>query len=667
MKFPALKKGKNAQFAVEALQGGCNLRDGKRNTADTQLCVAENVWWYNGALRSRPFFARKGVIQNWSVDKHTEWKFSSEDSVIKGMMTRRFLCKEQLSTQSTATLSVGSLYVNGAIGVNIKLQNMDPSVTGMFMEYPYTDTENLLLFLSDDNIYALGENGQCRQVNDEAYVPCIFVGGRGISSVTDKAQSVGQPYEARNLLTDKFMARYTATETGKIFHLPYTDIDADKPVTVSVVTSDGREITYTVPANETYSGLVDNRKVRVERDRGYFFFVDPANNMTVPEVSSANNITAYASKVRTYLERIPIAHMSFSTWFGGSRTGNDACLFFSGSQYAKNRIYWTAPGRPLYFPQTNYMEVGDINQAVTAFGKQDGSLVIFKENEIYYLQPRQSGSAAATKEYSLLQLHGKIGCSAPKTVVLCGNRLCWADGHGRAYTLVKDTPGFVAKEISGLISPALQKHTAEEWKEANAALYKGYYLLQVGHTVYALRVDDKAFQQYSNGYSDSKAQQLVWYVWTIESDFDIGYLFGDGNTAVGWVRSRQEDPGGKVLVRETTVSPCLPEDGQEGQFTTFEKPNTIQMYFRTKDYTLDNTVRKKRVLRTYLGLEATDDAQIECAYLRDGVVYPEQKKLCGEIEGDVVLTPQLSASRRFGFECRWKGQVAVDNLTFVYR
>ncbi len=667
MKFPTLKKGKNAQFTVEALQGGCNLRDGKRNTADTQLCVAENVWWHNGALRSRPFFVREGGIKSWSIDKQTEWKFSGEDSVRWGMLTRRFLRKEQFSTQSTATLCVGSLYANGAIGVDKHFENMDPSITGMFMEYPYTDTEDLLLFLSDDSIYAAGEGGQYRKVNDEAYVPCIFVGGRGISSVTEKSQAVGQPYEARNLLTDKFMARYTAAETGKIFHLPYTDIDVDKSFKVSLVKSNGIEITYTVPANEKYSDLIDNKKVRVERETGCFFFVDPANNMIVPDVGSANNITAYASKVRTRLERNPIAHMSFSTWFGGSRAGENACQFFSGWKYVKNRIYWTAPGQPLYFPQTNYMEVGDINQAVTAFGKQDGSLVIFKENEIYYLQPRQGGSAAATNDFSLLQLHGKIGCSAPKTVVLCGNRLCWADGHGKVYTLVKDTSGFVAKEISGLISPALKKHTAKEWKEANAVLYRGYYLLQVGHTIYALRVDDKAFYQYSNGYSDSKAQQLVWYVWTIESDFDVGYLFGDGNTVIGWVHSRQENPDGEVIVRETTVSLYLPEDGQKGQITTFEKPNNIQMYFQTKDYTLDNTVRKKRVLHTYLGLEAADDAQIECAYLHDGVVYPELKKLCGEMAGDVVLTPQLSASKRFGFECRWKGRVAVDGLTFVYR
>lgn len=58
----------------------------------------------------------------------------------------------------------------------------------------------------------------------------------------------------------------------------------------------------------------------------------------------------------------------------------------SGNPESPNLIYWSEADNPLYFPESNSALVGDAGSAVTAFGQQNDSLVIFKENEIYYAE-----------------------------------------------------------------------------------------------------------------------------------------------------------------------------------------------------------------------------------------------------------------------------------------
>ena len=74
------------------------------------------------------------------------------------------------------------------------------------------------------------------------------------------------------------------------------------------------------------------------------------------------------------------------TWFGGDRSGinGGTRLFVSGNPSEPNLVHWSDVNNPLYFPENNYARIGNSGMAVTAFGKQENILVLFKESEIYY-------------------------------------------------------------------------------------------------------------------------------------------------------------------------------------------------------------------------------------------------------------------------------------------
>lgn len=675
MKFPTLKNKKTAYLSVEALHGGCNLRDGNR-AANGHLATTKNVWWYNGALRTRPAFSVREEFKIGMGAVEVTWKFCNEDTVKGEDSGRRFLRREFNYGSGTVTLKTGILTHDGRFLYEGTMRGLPPDIAGMVMEYPYTPDENVLIFLSDGRIYAQNRTGNWRQVNDETYVPCVLVGGEGVRQLSDAPSTAGTPYEGRNMLTDKFMAKYTTTGTGYVFHMPYSGLDESKPITISIAYLDGGVIEYVIPAYETTCGYAKNGlRPIMNRTKGVLYFASEVGSVSAPMAGVANNMTITAYKQWTAKEKRLIASMSLCTWLGGSQAGCDSRQFISGSSEMKNRIYWSGQGQPLYFPDTNYIAVGDINQSITAFGKQDGMLVIFKEREIYSLsQPQGTVSSekvdgqlvqavTATSDYfPLTQLHGQIGCTAPHTVVPCGNRLCWADGTGAVYTLI----GHTVRELSALIAPRLKTHNEKAWETANGALYEGYYLLQVGNTVYVLRVDEKAFRQYANVYSDSKAQQnLAWYIWELPDKYTIKFLCGSGKAVSALTQRPSED----LTWGDNCEVPLYIHNDDDGDShsSDFESCQYIPVSFSTKEYDFGMSFARKRLLRVYLGLTTGPTARITFSYLRDGGKSEDTYIVRGERQGELILTPNLARVQRGGFMLTGVGKIAVDGLAFTYR
>lgn len=674
MKFPTLSSKKTAYAAVEALHGGCNLRDGNHG-ADGHLATANNVWWYNGVLRTRPTFSVRESFKIPRAASGVTWKFCNEDTVKGEDSGRRFLRRVFDRNTKMVTLQTGILTYDGRFIYEGSMSDLSATVTGMVMEYPYTAEENVLIFLSDGRIYAQNSEGDWRQVNDEAYVPCVLVGGEGVRQMSEVPTVPGTPYEGRNMLTDKFTAKYTTTGTGIVFHMPYSNLDKSQPVSISIAYLEGSVIDYIIPANETTCDYAKNglRPV-IDHEKGILYFISEVGSLAGPVAGVANNMTVTACKPWSPLQKRMIATMSLCTWFGGSQAGCDSRQFISGSGSAKNRIYWSGQGQPLYFPDTNYVAVGDINQAITAFGKQDGMLVIFKEREMYSLsQPegivsnkKENGqlvqAVTATSEYfPLTQLHGQIGCTAPHTVVPCGNRLCWADGAGTVYTLI----GHTVRELSSLIAPRLKNHSEQAWQSANGALYEGHYLLQVENTVYVLRVDEKAFRQYAGVYSDSTAQQnLAWYIWELPQKYTIDFLYGSGRSVSALTRRADETENSETLYE---VPLYLRNDDDDSHSSDFESSQQISISFATKEYDFGVPFARKRLLRVYLGLRTGADARITFAYRRDGAQSEEPYVVTGERTGELVLTPNLARVRYGGFMLNGVGKIAVDRLAFTYR
>lgn len=678
MNYPLLNRKTTACFSVEALRGGCNRRDGNHRTPDTQLTEAENLWWLKGALRTRPGFCTRADQEIVNENAYIGWKFCSEDTARGEDAGRRFLRRVLNRSSGEVTLQTGILTYDGRIVFEGALSGLAKDIVGMIMEYPYSDTENVLIFLSDGSVYAQnGTTAAWREVTDEAYVPCVLINGEGVKPTWKYSYNPTPNYEARNLLTDHFCAKYTTTSEDTAYYLPYMSISADQEITAKLTGADGNTTTYTIAAGATASEFTSaGVQLVITRTSGRLRFLNKSGDVHIMPDAGENNLTVYAAKARTTAEKRRIGTMGFSTWFGGSRAGCDSRQFLSGSAETPNRIYWSAQGQPLYFPETNYIAVGDINQAITAFGKQDGQLVIFKEREMYSLSDAAGvissdsvdgqlaqGANATTDYFPMTQLHGQIGCMAPQTVQLCGNRLCWADGVGGVYTLIENTNGHTVRELSALITPALSTHSAAVWNTAAAGVYEGHYLLLVDHTLYVLRIDEKAFQRYASVYDDAAAQQqLAWFIWKLPASYSVSFLCGNGQAAVAVVTVSED---GKQVEKPLYAAMHMPDAAYtDGVWGTV--PITAKLC--TKEYDFGDPTARKRVLRVRLGMDGAADMQALFSYLFNGTEVGEAVILQGTPAlGSFTLTPNCTRVTRFGIAVKIQGEAAVDSVFITYR
>lgn len=678
MHYPQLKTGRTKTLAVEALSGGCNRRDGSRRTAASQLLSAENLWWQEGALRTRPaFFAELGR-EEFFYKSDIRWKFCNQDvagGVIKG---RRFLRRIYYREGDSVRIEVGILTHDGQIVVEGGVDGVDTDVDGTLMEYPYTASENVLIFLTDGRIFA--QNSQTRvwrQVDEEVYVPCIQVGMTGVKNLWDAPPNEGILYEGRNLLTDRFSVKYTTDGTSSTFYLPLKELDEEQPVEINILYYNGGVTNYIIPAGSTTCELGSNDLRPVfDRQKGVFYFLNGEGAVMAPMAGFANNMTVTASKARSERERQIIPTMQFSTWFGGSQVGTDSRLFISGSPLVPNRIYWSGQGQPLYFPDTNYLAVGDLNCRVTAFGKQDGKLVIFKEQELYCIsdavtdvgrsnkaQQQMQTASAQTAYFPLTQLHGQIGCPSPASVCLCENQLVWSDGQG-VYTLSSATassPSHV-RELSSLIASELRAHTPSEQKAVSAAVWRGYYLLLIGRNIYGLRIDERVLRQYNAAYDGVYTRaQPAWYIWQLPASVSYLRICGEGQLML---LSEEKIEDNTV---ETVLTPRT--DGADTLFSQFQRESyPIESMLRTKDYDFGDVCRRKRVLRVRVGIQSEGKATARFLYAADGKMATDTVTLReSPPNGMFFLSPNCTRVRWFGFAMRAVGLVAVDSLIFSYR
>lgn len=77
-----------------------------------------------------------------------------------------------------------------------------------------------------------------------------------------------------------------------------------------------------------------------------------------------------------------------------------------------NEYYRSQNNDPTYFPITEYNSLGDVNEHITGFNiSNDSSLLVYKENGLYLIQPYYSEATAST-EYSVTESKNTVGNTA---------------------------------------------------------------------------------------------------------------------------------------------------------------------------------------------------------------------------------------------------------------
>ena len=532
--------GRRGRFRLQmpAPSGGLDAAQEPDAIGDNRLADSLNLWWERGALRTRPGLystAAQCAVLHAAPEPDVEDTYSFGGVTAQGLQTMVGEVPAEVVTERFTENGFSRI-------LPLRLGN-DGSL------YPYLDddqkpmsamySKNCLvvaseygkpLFFMDDGVRIIGGEsieGRWMDMEEWIYSPLLLVGGSGVKLKTEGTVT-GRSFEAPNLLTSRFRAQYTTDGEGIYYFLPQKRLSAE-PVTACLEDNTGSTHFYTIEADATASAAEWSYTLHVDRTAGCVWFTG-ADGTPAAVVSSVHggNLTVEAGKANP-TARKKILGMTLSCWFGGDSGGlrGGTRLFLAGNPLYPHLVHWSDVNNALYFPEGNYAYVGDADQRITALCRQEDSLILFKERELYaagYESTPVSAAdltagtvsdvTAACAAFPLVPLSSEIGCDCPATIRLCHGRLVWANRNGGVYTLLsRDACGARnVRTLSGAIAPLLRGLSADDWNNASAAAADGWYLLLTGHTVWALRFDSPAFVRYAGYAADREAQkQLCWF------------------------------------------------------------------------------------------------------------------------------------------------------------
>ena len=520
MHFAQMSGGARYSKEVIGLNGGLNVQEPPAFIDDRALTDCENVYWHLGALRTRPALHMTAETADTAPIVATFDTVDGEYQLIR----------------TTAHLLV---YYKGELV--LKEENIAHTSAHQHAFFAEGKNGTVLMFLTWEYEEHIGRevweitlderSATLKQVRD-FYEPVVFINGRGAADkITSNSMQMAEGF---NILSNRYRGYWTTDGESLWFRPPfkagrgnvtaeYTHTDGNVyAFTVGLYGADGLNGTvYSEPQTIPEVGEVC---LAVGLLGGECAFCNPTSKtpVSLPEVGFSNNLLVRG--VHTFENAEEVFSMSTSVWFGGAgdSIGVGTRLFIGGNEHI---VRYSDVDDPLYFPENNFMYIGDQSQAVTAFGKQNGLLVIFKERELFGCEYVYQGvdetafvngetvDLTATAYFPLVQLHASVGCDLPYTVKLCGNRLVWAHSDGAVYML-SSLSSWSEKSVRCLsyaVAPLLQRKSANV-----AALYRGNYLLFFDEEIYLFDYMSGAFTDFTSYADDRRAASAIpWYRWVL--------------------------------------------------------------------------------------------------------------------------------------------------------
>lgn len=267
-------------------------------------------------------------------------------------------------------------------------------------------------------------------------------------------------------------------------------------------------------------GTIDYDTGRLVLSGAYFDEDENPVAAFAPEVAEMDNITVTFSKTPTVNTAEDVETATFGILFG--EDGHADRLFLSGIPGKPNRIVWSEPGDPTYFPDINFFDIGSGSAAVVGFSRvSDGVLAVHKaaslqEPTIYYL----TGSGTADEE----ELRYTVSFSAVaggKGSPILSRRAC-ADLFGDPLILTRDgvyairllenvtTEARRLVERSYSVRSLLRSLSDEELSATVAVVWRDLYCLSLpdGRLLIADSTDT-----YADGTLTEGNTQYEWYIW----------------------------------------------------------------------------------------------------------------------------------------------------------
>ena len=688
MKYPTMGERRQYRVSLPQLNGGVNYSVLPHLIGDNQLSDVKNLWFRDGVLKARPGVAFLSDLSDVHDDpQNTFWfdRYSSEEN--------RCILSYHLGLDNKRTTAI---IFDGETSFEIESDGDHPQVIPWFSETNIDiegrdETSLSLMYYctrhETGRIFAFDKNGVQRMVRP--YVPTVLKKGVPKKNFNDKTEGV--QFEPYNLLTGNYKCEYTADGESQYYRLPKGEI---LRLTVAVTSRFGSTKEYVAETpyqceedrfliSDSENGWeMGNIRLVVDPAEGVFWFAtgEPKNAVAFGKTGLVPDVVATVEKENTEENVQKIYGMRFSTWYGGGSSGlsTGTRLFVSGNPDHPNLMHWSALNNPLYFPENNYSYVGSDKKSITAFGKQEDLLVVFKEDELYCSKYYDGRSVtyeelknqeavdieAARAVFPLVQLHPSIGCDRPKTVCLCNNRLVWFNSDGKVYGLFSANQYSErnVRELSLCVERELKKATADKSAVA-AAEFENHYLLLCGNTVFVMDFSSVGFTHFASYSSDEKSQKAVqWYRWDLGDDRRFADVFNQGNTVV--LLERKDD--GFEFYRLTA-----PEENKSTDDVGNDATVGIATSLATKLFDFGYADRYKRINPFYLHISGEEGKEVNLTYLNENgagvdTYHPTLTGADISAVSPIRATPNAIRVREFGIRIDCDGGMVIGGLTLNY-
>ncbi len=483
MRIPTFGNNPKLTAVMPSFSGGLNLRAGNGQVKDTELTDCDNLYWEDGQLRTR---------DGWICGEYRRYDANADATDSRFYARRDRLWQLERSVVADGGIVTDFvLYCFDADGQNRRemLTHRVQDSQGTCLCAPSGGDRRefvWLLYFSDGTVFGVSEYGRGTDLTDQIYQPLCRI--NGTPSADRTASLSGVAVEGRNRLTTRFRCAYTADGTGIYYRLPDD--------TVSVVSATVNGVEY--PLGTAVGGYTLNAS-------GVWCWFEKSGTAAPFPATAHNGLIVCANGPDG---DAAVWGMTFGTWYGGMGNAPDGTrLFLGGSSSAMDTVVYSAAADPLYFPADNYIQVGSPLWAVTAFGRQHGDLIVFKENEIYAATYVQGGTVsveavesglitdlhAAAAAFPMTLISGDTGCDLPDTVAVYDGLLTWGCRDGSVYALCNPSANttYRLKRINDAVKPSFTRKVIR----AAATVCRGRYWLLWENTLWL----------YGDG---------VWYRWS---------------------------------------------------------------------------------------------------------------------------------------------------------
>lgn len=746
MKLPVLNRKAAGELKIADFSGGVNLRDGLSEIMDNQATDVKNMWWKDGIMKTRPAdrsvykIPHDGFKPFIAGQTFTNSKAENATKMIDGrlynMVSRhdsyysKVVSEEPWKPEQS---HISFAWVNGeknyplpsiTTGENtaainyFAVQHKKDIYCFVYLEDYGGDKSGVIYRLADD------ESGWQEVTEEEKYAPLVLIHCKPNGS----GGYTGTQFEGYNLIGTYYRMIYSTvnkellTDTVKthsmIYGLPFgfhKDEEAGFGwgtfIEVKIKNKNGYEFTHKAQKNAMdYSYYeFDEEGRRIIGGDGLSLVVtgsiirfEKLNNSggwetaTVAETDYVeDNMEVIAPAPSPYIITNTIVsdkgmkkvfNMTQSEWFGSDALGisGGTRLFLCGNteEDEKSLVCWSGLDNPLYFPENCYAYVGNSNQAVTAFGRQNDTLVIFKERETYYTQYMRNDGitaedlinqsvvdyTASSVYFPIVQLHPAIGCDCPDTVQLCRNRLVWTCTDGSVYTLMTQNQYSERNiyAVSEMVRPRLQRETG--LNNACACDWDGHYLLCTGNRIYVMDYESYGYTYAASyGKTEDANIRIPWWIWELPRNIG-GSLVLDGK-AVLWGLAGEGVPEDISLDFGRFDAEYTADTDADGNNTPIESSFTTKLFDFGAPHTRKNidgisaAFGENSGEPITVGITTDEGFEEHILSLQGG---ENQNRQAGYTESRLIVPEARQITRlQAGFSCR--GTLAIDALAIKYR